>query len=100
MNTLKRDITDPTVQAIISWQCWIIVQERQQLIGSQLFYRPVQYMQHLQVTYDEQTSHADGPQESLDAARRQGKDQEPPLASSVEVTDTCTDIQGEAWTHA
>ena len=34
----------------------------------------------------------------MDAASHQGRDQETLSASSVEVTDTGTDIQGEAWT--
>ena len=36
----------------------------------------------------------------MDADSDQGKDQEALSASSVEVTDTCTDTQGEAWTNA
>jgi hypothetical protein len=100
VDTLRRDITDTTVQAIISWLSWITEQECQQLIRPPLPYRLTQCMQHLQVTYEAQTSHTDWPQKVMDAASHQERDQKTPSTSSVEVTDTCTDIQGKAWTDA
>ena len=97
-DSIQRDITDTTVQAIISWLSWITEQESQQPIRPTLTYRPTQYMQHLQVTYEAHTSRTDWSQEAMDVTSHQRRDQEAPLASSGEVTETGTDIQGEAWT--
>ena len=91
-------MTDTTVQAIISWLSWITEQESQQPIRPTLTYRPTQYMQHLQVTYEAHISRTDWSQEAMDVTSHQRRDQEAPLASSGEVTETGTDIQGEAWT--
>ena len=55
-------------------------------------------MQHLQVTYEAHTSRNEWPQEAMDVTSQQRRDQETPSASSGEVTETGTDIQGEAWT--
>ena len=65
-------MTDTTVQAIISWLSWITEQESQQPIRPTLTYRPTQYMQHLQVTYEAHTSRTDWPIEAMDVTTKTG----------------------------
>ena len=74
------------------------VQACNQLTRPPLPYRPMQYMHHLQVTYEEYTRHPNGTQEMNEAASHQGCDQETPSVTSVEVTDAYTDIPRDAWT--
>ena len=52
----------------------------------------------MQVTYEAHTSRKEWPQEAMDVTSQQRRYQETPSASSGEVTETGTDIQGEAWT--
>jgi hypothetical protein len=56
------------------------------------------YMHHLQVTYEAYTRHPDETQEMNEAANHKGYDRETPSVTSVEVTDTYTDIPRDAWT--
>ena len=87
---------DTAVQAVVGWLSWITEQERKQLTRPPLPYRPMQYMHHLQVTYEAYTKHPDGTQEMNEAASYKGCDQETPSVTSVEVTDAYTDIPRDA----
>ena len=51
MDTLRRDITDTTVQAIISWLSWITERKLHQTVGQQLEHPNERYHLHLQSTY-------------------------------------------------
>ena len=55
-------------------------------------------MQRLQVTNEAHTSRNEWPQEAMNVTSPQRRDQEKPSASSGEVAEAGTDIQGEAWT--
>ena len=83
---------------IISWLNRITEQESQQPIRPTLIHRPMQYRQHLQVTYEAHISRNEGPQEATDVTSTPRRNQETPPALSGEVTEAGTDIQGEAWT--
>ena len=48
----QQDPMDIAVQAVVGWLSWITEQERKQLTRPPLLYRPMQYMHHLQVTYE------------------------------------------------
>ena len=84
------------MQGIISWLNRITEQESQQPIRPTLIYRPTQYMQHLQVTYEAHTSRHEEPQEVMDVTSPPRWNQETPSASSGEGMEAGTEME-RAW---
>ena len=70
-DSIQRESLNSTVQGIISWLNWITEQESQKPSPTTLPYRPTEYMQHLQATYEAHISRQDGLQEVLDVTAHQ-----------------------------
>ena len=83
VDTLQRDITDTTVQAIIRWLSWVTEQELHQAVGQQLEHPNEQYHLHLESTHKALTQ-PNTPEESTVSLRR---------ASSLQIAHATTN----AW---
>ena len=90
---LQRDSSDSTVQGIISWLSWITEQESQQPSQTTLPFRPTEYMQHLQVTYEAHISWQDGLQEVLDATSSPRWNRVTTSAPNGEAMDAGTEME-------
>ena len=94
MDTLRRDITDTTVQAIIRWLSWVTEQELHQAVGKQLEHPNEQYHLHLESTYKALTQ-PNTPEESaasLDALPASESPMQPPTLRPAE--DTTSGLNG------
>ena len=81
------------MQGIISWLSWITEQESQQPSQTTLPFRPTEYMQHLQVTYEAHISRHEGPQEAMDVISPSRWNQVTPSAPSREDMAAGTEME-------